>query len=207
MIELLGASDNLAFVVALGIMVLIGLVEALGLGAGALGHDLDLDLHGEGNVLGWLGFGVLPLSILLIVFLAAFGLIGLIGQQIVLDSRGALLPALVAVPAAAVAALPATGVLARGLARILPRDETTAIDPGQLVGLHAEIVVGRATQGSPAKARVRDFHGQSHYVMAEPDDPATSFAEGEEILLVRREAHVFRAVSSGRPPFTKWIEP
>jgi hypothetical protein len=206
-IQLLGASENLVFVVALGIMALIGLIEALGLGAGAIGHDLDVDVHAEGDVLGWLGFGVLPLSILLIVFLAAFGLIGLVGQQVARDLAGALLPATIAVPAAAAVALPVTGVLARGLARILPRDETTAIDPGDLVGLHAEIVIGRATQGSPAKARVRDFHGQTHYVMAEPDDPAASFAEGEEILLVRRDTHVFRAVSSDRPPFTNWIKP
>lgn len=204
MIEFLGAGQNLAFMIALGTMVLIGLVEAVGLGSSALGHDLDFD--GDGDWLSWLGFGQLPLLMLLVVFLACFGLIGLVGQQIALSSFGALLPAWIAIPAAAVIALPATGGAARMLGRVMPRDETTAIGVDQLVGLHAEIVVGTATEGSPAKARVRDFHGQTHYVMAEPDTPGARFVEGSEILLVRREGHVFRAISSDRQPFSQWID-
>ncbi len=204
MLSFLGAGENLVFVIALAIMALIGLVEAIGLGSSAIGHDLDLD--GDANWLGWLGFGRLPLLMLLVVFLAAFGLIGLVGQQTVLNLTGALLPGWIAIPAAGAAALPATGGLARMLAHILPQDETTAIGVDQLVGLHAEIVVGTARPGSPAKAKVRDFHGQTHYVMAEPDTPGTSFPEGSEILLVRREGHVFRAISSDRPPFSNWIE-
>ncbi|KQX20238.1 MULTISPECIES: YqiJ family protein [unclassified Sphingomonas] len=204
MLELLAAGENLAFVIALGTMVLIGLVEAVGLGSGAFGHDLDLDADGEW--LGWLGFGRLPLLMLLVVFLACFGVIGLVGQQLALSHLGTLLPGWVAIPAAGVAALPATGGMARLVGRIMPQDETTAIGIDQLVGLHAEILVGTAAQGSPAKARVRDFHGQAHYVMVEPDSPDARFAEGVEVLLVRRENHVFRAISSDRPPFSQWID-
>lgn len=204
MLNFLGAGENLVFVVALAIMLLIGLVEAIGLGGSALGHDVDIDGHGDW--LSWLGVGQLPLLMLIVVFLASFGLIGLVGQQAALGFLGTLLPGWMAIPAAGVAALPATGLLARGLGRIMPRDETTAIGIDQLVGLHAHIVVGRATSGSPAKARVRDFHGQTHYVMAEPDQPGVSFGEGDEILLVRREGHVFRAVTSDNPPFSNWID-
>jgi hypothetical protein len=200
----LAAGENLAFVIALGTMVLIGLVEAVGLGSSALGHDLDLDA--DGDWLGWLGFGRLPLLMLLVVFLACFSVIGLVGQQIALSSFGALLPGWIAIPAAGVAALPATGGMARIIGAIMPRDETTAIGIDQLVGLHAQIVVGTATQGSPAKARVRDFHGQVHHVMVEPDIASARFAEGAEVLLVRREDHLFRAISSDRPPFSEWIE-
>jgi len=204
MLAFLAAGENLAFVIALGTMVLIGLVEAVGLGSGALGHDIDVDADGEW--LGWLGFGQLPLLMLLVVFLACFGVIGLIGQQLALSNLGALLPGWIAIPAAAVAALPTTGITARVVGRIMPQDETTAIGIDQLIGLHAEILVGTAAPGSPAKARVRDFHGQTHYVMVEPDTPGTHFAEGTEILLVRREDHIFRAISSDRPPFSQWIE-
>ncbi|ATE64872.1 YqiJ family protein [Rhizorhabdus dicambivorans] len=204
MLSFLGAGENLAFVIALAIMMLIGLVEAVGLGGSAIGHDMDID--GDGGWLNWLGVGQLPLLMLLVVFLASFGLIGLIGQQAVLGMTGALLPGWIAIPAAGAAALPTTSLSARLLGRIIPRDETTAIGIDQLVGLHAEIIVGTASQGSPAKARVRDFHGQTHYVMAEPDMPDARFAEGDEILLVRREGHVFRAISSDRPPFSNWID-
>lgn len=204
MLGFLAAGENLAFVIAFGTMLLIGLVEAIGLGSGALGHDLDLDA--DGDWLGWLGFGRLPLLMLLVVFLACFSVIGLVGQQIALSHFGALLPGWIAIPAAAAAALPATGGTARIVGAIMPRDETTAIGIDQLVGLHAQIVVGTATQGSPAKARVKDFHGQVHHVMAEPDIAGARFTEGTEILLVRREGNVFRAISSDRPPFSEWIE-
>jgi len=39
--EFLGASENLVFVIALAIMLLVGLVEAIGLGSTAIGHDID----------------------------------------------------------------------------------------------------------------------------------------------------------------------
>lgn len=204
MLSFLGAGENLAFVVALAIMMLIGLVEAIGLGSSALGHDVDVD--GEADWLSWLGVGQLPLLMLLVVFLASFGLIGLIAQQLTLGLTGSLWPAWIAIPATAVASLPCTGLLSRLLARVIPRDETTAIGVDELVGLHARIVVGTATRGSPAKARVRDFHGQTHYVMAEPDMPQVHFTEGDEVLLVRREGHVFRAITSDTPPFSNWIE-
>lgn len=204
MLSFLAAGENLVFVIALAIMLLVGIVEVAGIGASALGSDLDFDA--DGNWLGWLGFGRLPLLMLIVLFLASFGLIGLIGQQIAQDLFGSLLPGWAAVPGAAFLALPLTGLFARGAAKVMPRDETTAIAPDQLVGLHGHIVVGTASRGQPARTRVRDFHGQDHYVMAEPDMPDTRFAEGDEILLVRREGQIFRAISSGSPPFSQWIE-
>ncbi|WCT73551.1 YqiJ family protein [Sphingomonas naphthae] len=203
MLEFLGAGPNVAFVVALVTMLLIGVLEAIGLGSSALGHDLGAD--GDLHWLDWLGLGRLPLLMTLVLFLAAFGTIGLVGQQFALDHLGGLLSPAIAVPGAAVAAWPVTALLGRVAARIIPRDETSAIGIDQLVGLTGEIVVGRATRGSPAKARVRDFHGQSHYVMVEPDDAALAFAEGEQVRLCRLENSIFRAIPSGRADFSDWI--
>ncbi len=205
MFEFLGAGENALFIMALIAMVMIGAVEAVGLGSATLDHDFGFDA--DGGWLGWLGFGRLPLLMVIVIFLAVFGSLGLIGQQVAHDALGVLLPVWMAAPAAAAAALPATGIAVRGLARILPRDETTAIDVTDLVGLYAQVVTGRAAQGSPAKARVRDAHGQTHYVMAEPEAPEMTFEEGDEIILVARDAHVFRAIGSDRPPFSSWIKP
>ena len=66
-----------------------------------------------------------------------------------------------------------------------------------LVGSPARIVTGRASAGSPARARVEDHHGQAHYVMVEPDNEGQSLTEGETILLVRRDGPLFRAISHG----------
>jgi len=193
----LSADGTIVFTIALALMGLIGLVEIVGLGMS--GSDVDVDLDGDGHspVLDWLGFGRVPFLMLLVVLLACFGSIGLLVQQIARDMTGAMLPPLMAIPAAAIAALPVTSATARILGRIMPKDETTAVPLDVLVGRSATIVVGRATQGSPARARVEDQYGQPHYVMAEPDNPDQAFTEGEQILLVRREGHIFRAIASG----------
>lgn len=190
------AGDNVVFTSALVLMALIGLVEAIGLGGSAVDLDAHADL--DGDLLGWLGVGRLPLLVLLVVFLCMFGVIGLSLQQLAVSLTDDTLSPWLAGIAAAVAALPATGLLSRPLARILPHDETTAVSIDSLIGRSAVIVTGRAFQGSPARARVFDHHGQAHYVMAEPDNAGQSFAEGEDIILVRRDDHVFRAISAGR---------
>jgi hypothetical protein len=79
----------------------------------------------------------------------------------------------------------------------MPRDETTAIDLVALVGREAEIVIGRAAKGNPARARVVDHFGQTHHVMVEPDNDGQTFGEGERILLVRQEGENFRAITRG----------
>ena len=189
MIAFLLAAENIVFVSALILMLLIGAVQAVGLAG-----DADFDAP---DWLDWMGFGRVPLLVVLVLLLAWFGLIGLIGQQLAHDLSGGLLPWWIAVPGAAALALPSAGLAARVIAPLLPRDHTTAINVDGLVGEGARVVTGRAAQGSPARARVEDWHGQAHYVMVEPDNPGQIFEEGERVLLVRREGDVFRAIARG----------
>ncbi|OYY71713.1 YqiJ family protein [Sphingomonas sp. 28-63-12] len=202
MFAVLGASESIVFVSALILMLLIGVVQLVGLG-GDIGIDahVDADVHLDADadidLLGWLGVGQVPLMVLLVVFLAMFGTIGLIIEQTSHDWLGTMLSPLIAGPAAFLAALPMTGISARGLAKVLPRDETTAVSLDTLVGETGLIVTGRAQHGSPARARVEDAHGQAHFVMVEPNAPDQIFEEGEAILLIRRENDLFRAISRG----------
>jgi hypothetical protein len=59
------------------------------------------------------------------------------------------------------------------------------------------VTIGTARRGSPAQARVRDVHGQTHYVMIEPNDEAQSVGAGEAVLLVRREGNIFIGLAEG----------
>ena len=197
MAAFLFATENIVFVSAIVLMLLIGAVQAIGIAG-----DFDLDIHGDADLpgwlgLGWLGLGRLPLLMLLAIFLALFGMIGLIGQHLLLDFAGAMLSPLIAAPAAFLASLPLTGFAARSLAPLLPRDQSSAVPLDALTGSFARIVTGVARSGSPARARVEDVYGQAHYVMVEPDNAGQTLEEGETILLVRREDHVFRAISHG----------
>ncbi len=198
MLDFLLAPETIVFSAAIVLMFLIGLVEAFGLGAS--GFDVDGD-----GLLTWLGVGRVPLLILLVAFLACFGLIGLIGQQLLASMSGRLAPALIAVPSSLAAALPMTAFAARGLARVMPHDETTAIDHEDLVGRSATIEIGVATPGSPARAKVIDHFGQVHFIMVEPDNADQRFEQGDQILLVRKESNIFRAIISERPQFSNWI--
>ena len=206
MLEFLMAPDNLPFAVALVLMLMIGLVEAVGLGVGAVGIDAQGDIHGDaGDLLGWLGVGRIPLLMVIVVLLALFGLIGITIQQLAASFLDGTLPVWMAAPAAFVAALPLTGICARGLARVMPGDETTAVSLDELVGRRATVVVGTARRGCPARASVRDRHGQVHYVMVEPTDEQ-SVGEGGTVLLVRRESDIFIGLADGEPLFASAAE-
>jgi hypothetical protein len=189
----LGQPDTVVFTAALVLMLLIGAAEAVGLGAAGVEIDADLD----GGPLAWLGVGQVPLLVLLVLFLLAFGVGGLAVQQAAVAVTGGTLRAWVAAPVVGVAALPVTGLLARLLAPVLPRDETSAIELDELVGRQATLLVGRAEAGSPARARVTDRYGQAHFVMVEPNAATERFGEGDTVLLVRREGHGFRAIGRG----------
>jgi hypothetical protein len=202
MIDFLLAPEMVPFSVALLVMLMIGAVEAVGLGAGAVHLDAGADAHADGDLLGWLGVGTVPLLVVLVVLLALFGLIGIAGQQLAAALLGAPLSPWLAAPAALVLALPLTGSCARFLGGILPHDETTAVGLDSLVGKRATIVVGIAGPGSPARAQVRDAYGQTHYVMVEPIEGGAAMNEGETVLLIEREGNIFIGLSEGGSPLT-----
>jgi hypothetical protein len=195
MLDFLLASQNTPFAAAIVLMLLIGGLQAAGLGD--LDTDSDLGDAASDGLLSLLGLGRLPLLLWLALFLMIFGVIGYAGQQFWQALTGSLASAWLAGPVAAAVALPLTGTGSRLLARIMPQDETTAVAVDSLVGRFATIQTGTARPGSPARARVTDVHGHPHYVMVEPDNADQILHEGEEILLVRREGETFKAISKG----------
>ena len=199
------ADHNLPFAVALVIMALLAIVQVSGLDLGGdadLDADLDAEFDSDGTPGGGpgaafaslLGFGRVPLTIWFAVFLFTFAAIGVSGQSLALNVLGAPLDALAAALLAAAASLPVTAGLVRPISHILPRDETTAVTLETLVGRRAEVTTGTARRGSPARSRVRDYHGRPHYIMVEPHEEGAQLVEGEQTLLVRREGEIFFGV-------------
>ena len=195
MLDFLLAIQNAPFAAAIVLMLLIGGVQAAGLGGFDADHDLG-DAASDG-LLALFGLGRLPLLLWLALFLMVFGVIGYAGQQFWQALTGSLASAWLAGPVAGAVSLPITGAGSRLLARVMPQDETTAVAVDSLVGRFATIQTGTARPGSPARARVTDVHGHPHFVMAEPDNANQVLYEGEEILLVRREGETFKAISRG----------
>ena len=197
------APHNLPFVLALGALALIALAQVTGLGD-ALEGDVDagggLEAEGFGEALtALLGLGRVPLLIWLASLLLVFGGIGLIGQAWIANLIGAPLSAGWASLAAGAAALPLNSLAMRPLGAIMPKDETTAIALDELVRRDAEIQIGTARAGSPARAKVIDVHGQAHFVMVEPHDRTLALEAGDTVLLVRREGQTFYGVHYQSP--------
>lgn len=230
MIELLLATGNAPFTVALLVMFgllafeLISLVSGLGVNEvvddllaanvdfpdapddilGASG-DLSSGIEGSsapeagsliGRVLAWLYVGRVPVLIVLVVFLGVFGLTGLIGQTILREALGLALPGLIAAPIVFFASLPLVRWSSAGLARILPRDETSAVSTRSFIGRTATVIGGNARTGLPAQARFRDQFGTTHYVLVEPEDASDVLENGTLVLLVRRINGHFSAISN-----------
>jgi hypothetical protein len=221
MLDFLTAPANLPFAVALSLMALIaaleGVTTALGAGASSflesvlpgVGADMDAnaDVAGDAggaaghgpltSILGWLRIGELPVLILLVLWLTMFGLVGLGLQCAIADLTGRLLPASVAWLPALLLSLPPFRVTSGWLARLLPKDETSAVSHMTFIGRLAIVVLGTARHGAPAQAALRDVHGRKHYVMVEPKRPEETFEKGESVLLVSLEGAKFKVV---RPP-------
>lgn len=198
MIELLTAPEGVPFAVALFLMLLLAVLQVIGAGDLFGGDaDVDSDVALDAGLMSLIGIGRVPFLMWLMLLLGVFAVIGLSGQALLAALTGHPWAARLVGPAAGLIALPVTGLIARPLGHILPQDETTAIDISALVGRQAEIVIGTAAQGSPARARVTDHFGQVHHIMVEPDEAEQSFVQGEPVLLVRHEGQVFRAIARG----------
>ena len=213
------AAENTSFAVAGIVMLAIGAMQILGLILGLglseafenllpdaevdLDADLDVDLDADPNLgeaslqgqfFGWLNVGRVPVLVLLLTFLTSFAVTGYVVQAVALGVTG-LLPSLLVGPLALAAALPATRATSRVLGRILPKEETYAISPEELVGEIATVTLGPIRRRTAGKARVMDAHGNLHFVRVRSARPDASFDVGAEVLLVRREGSIFEAIA------------
>ncbi len=202
---------NLPFAIALGSLFAIGFLQIIGAGdlfegAGDVEIDLDADmadgLEASGildGVFSVLGIGRVPFLIWLSSLLFVFTVTGVVGQALINSAMGSPLSAGLAGLLAGAAAVPLNGIVIRPIEKLLPKDETTAVGLQSLVRRDAVIQTGTARSASPARAKVKDAFGHPHYVMVEPHDSDAELAEGETVLLVRREGELFFGVRYESP--------
>lgn len=223
MFDFIAASPNLAFSVALAVMLGIAALEIvstlIGFSLSSLLEDalpdvttpdVDLDadldvgadgadgadgLSGFGKVLDWFYVGRVPALILLVIALTVFGLAGYALQGIIQSASGGLMNGYVASVVAFLVALPAVRGLAGLFARFVPKETTDAINIDSLVGQVATVTLGVARVGTPAEAKLKDKKGQTHYVRVQPAEADAQFNKGTKVLLVKRTGTVFEVVA------------
>lgn len=143
--------------------------------------------------LSWLYVGRVPVLMLMVVFLAVYGLTGYLFQTTFAAVFGSYLNGWLAAVAVWFLSLPLVRLTAGGLYKIMPKDETTAVSQESLIGRIGTVVLGEAKKGSAAQVRVKDVYGQQHYVMAEPDSDEV-LKQGDAVLLVSLEGNTFKAI-------------
>jgi hypothetical protein len=203
------APEATPFLIASLVLLAIAAVEGIGLLIGASAFQwLDDVLHHPGDGfegawqawLGWLHVGRVPILALIVIFLAAFAIVGFALNLLVHGLLGFYAPAWLAAPAALLAALPVVRVTGGVLGRIVPKDESSAVSFDSLVGRMATVVSGTARLGFPAQAKTTSEHGQVLYLMVEPDNSEARFAAGEEVLLVKRVSGTrFQGIKNPKP--------
>lgn len=209
--EMLFHPGLLPFEIAAGVVLGLLLIEALALqlGGSLLGAEADIEPVGEidadadadaeqdgssGGVLGWLGLGDVPAMIWLTGVLTAFALTGYGLQLSATSLLGAPLHAGLATGLALPPGVALGARIARLIGRIFPKTATTAISRRAYGRRRGVITVGTAAADKPAQARFRDQHGNLHYAMVVPFDPADTLPEGSEIAILRSHDGVLKAV-------------
>ena len=201
--DILLAPDVRPFAVAAAIMLALGIIELLtslvGLSIGELvGKDIALEGDSH-NILGgaflWLNSGRLPLLILLVLALGVFSIEGFLLQGIA-HVIGTTVPVSIAALAATAGSIPVIRTASRGIARIIPRDETYAVSDADFVGKVAVVAIGPLDQGLPGRVRLKDIFGNWHSVPARASPDSKALPVGASVLLVDRDAKGFIAITA-----------
>ena len=202
-IDILLAPEVRPFAVAAAIMAVLGGIELLTTLVGfsiseLLGTDVNVqaDSHnGLGGLLLWINAGRLPLLILLVLAFGVFSIEGFLLQGVA-HMVGTAVPVAIATLVAAAGSIPVIRTTSRGIARIIPRDETYAVSDDDFVGKIAMVSVGPLDQGLPGRVRLKDVFGNWHTVSARASRDSPALAVGASVLLVDRDAKSFIAISA-----------
>ncbi len=161
------------------------------------GSGIDDGVSGlsPASLISWLGITKVPFLIWLISFLTAFGLTGLVLQSLSSGLFGMLQPSSLASLIAFVPALISTRTISAVVATIMPKTESSAMKTRFLGGHHGVITQGTARRGHPAEAKIKDRHGNTHYLRVEPLEDDEDLPQGTEIHVIRKKSGVFYAVN------------
>lgn len=204
--SLYAAPETLPFGIALALIVAIALLEGIGMMMAMspsnwldellpeVSPDSSLD-----KLLGWLHLGQVPSLVLLVLFLTGYTLFGYALQKTCNGLLGFYLPAWLAGLLAVPSGLATVRGLGALIARIIPKDETSAISDTSLIGRAGTVSGGTARKGMAAQARVKDALGRTHYLMVLPDVDDEIFEQGSQVLIVRKVGAFYHCIANPHP--------
>lgn len=192
------AEPNLLFSIAFMIVALLLIIEILGQVVGLsfgqlLDGSADTDISADASassffaqIFSWLGMKKLPMLVWLVLFLISFAVAGMAINFASLSVFNSFSPSWLSSCGALIFSGFSCRYLGNGLAKLIPKEETSAITTDSFAGRLAQITVGTAKKGLPAEAVFKDEFQQKHYVMVEPIDDE-EFPQGSNVVLVSKE--------------------
>ncbi|MCJ8327678.1 MAG: YqiJ family protein [Campylobacterales bacterium] len=161
--------------------------------------DVDVNISSSENIFAlsrffsWIKIKQVPVIILFIIFLTAFGLVGLFFQFLSFTLLNNLLSQWIIFLPVFIVSVYFLRISAVFISKVLPKDNTSSISEDDLIGHIAIITLGKASKGYPAEAKVKDSHGQTHYLMIEPEYEGIVFLQGEKVLILGKIKTYFYA--------------
>lgn len=133
----------------------------------------------------WLGIGKMPVLIWIAALLLGFGVTGFAIQSFIASILSFPLPPILAVFPAALIGIWFAKTFGRTFARLLPKTETSAMSERHLGRRTGVVTQGTARRGSPSEVKVKDHHGNTHYLRGEPLKDDDEIPAGTEVLVLR----------------------
>ena len=203
MIDSIVQPGTARFWIALLTVAGLGFVELVSvlMGASASGLlDDGLDFNGPGDAesgllggwMSWLNAGGVPILVLAVILLSAFSAAGFAIQAFIGQFREPL-PLYAAVTGALALAIPVTRWSSRGLAHIIPRDETSVQEQADFIGLTGTVMLGPLDQGHPGTVRIKDRYDNIHTLRAQAA-PGHIIETGALALIVDGANGLFQAI-------------
>jgi hypothetical protein len=176
----------LAAAVMLGLLVLelVGALLSL-----QPSHWLDhgLNFAPDSAWLTWLHLGRLPALFVLVLFLLGFALTGYGLQSLCWQFKHSFLPALAALPPAVMGGALSVRWLGAGLAKLLPKDESSAVSEASFIGQIATLTQP-PRDDLAGQAKWQDAQGRWHYFLVRCDTPLQA---GQPVLLLEKQGGAF----------------
>ncbi|NEW60508.1 YqiJ family protein [Sulfurovum sp. bin170] len=190
------APEMLPYSVAFMIFAIFAVLEfssmILGWGIFAFLDDIfsiDTDIEAEtslGNFFGFVNPQKVPFSMVLISFFFIFSFLGSLIQNIF-----GLLPIVLTLPIVLIITVVLLRHTTNIIGRVMPKETTEVVSTDSFLGKKATILDPLAKRGLPARAKIRDIYGESHYIRVEPMGDDDVFKEGDEIILIEKSGSLF----------------
>ncbi|MCZ7480788.1 OB-fold-containig protein [Rhizobium rhizogenes] len=192
-------------VAGLGIVELVSVLVGVS-ASGLLDDSFSYHAPGDteagllGSWMSWLNAGGVPLLVLAVILLSVFAVTGFFIQGVASTVLLGPLPLPLAMSGAVAAAIPATRSLSLAVAKVIPRDETNALEQADFLGLTGVVTIGPLDQGKPGTVRVKDRHDNIHFLRAQAASGHT-IDTGAQVLIVDGADGLFQAIPA--PPDLK----